>query len=758
MSVISMEVTLVQSSPPSALRGRRICRRTLHSGAVRDAVGQPVQTIERHGVVVQPPISSAAAQVVGDDEDACVAGRDRARVHHKLADSGEDGLGCRVGLHLESDRARLCRRAAHEVPHAVVPGAPAELHNHGTIVRQLRDALALRFDTLAHLDPLRALELGGEVEVASVVARRRVRRRALDLVHRANERSEVARQPWRAELAEDNHRVIVENGLRLRVVAFPERRLSHTLAATSDPPAVPDVDLAARALEEHSADQTIHALARNVDFDDQREDAGLLWHHQPEAVPVAVLKITIDELVAARTCLASLMRVSTVGSVPGCLVERDLRPHLADAPPMQLPIEKWAAEAQLPGEAAETLREAAICHRAGAYRAALLFTYVTWGLVLRSRILRAKCPPSCPPGKWMHVQMAMSNEDKWDAEVFDATQMQGTVVIFAITDDLRTQIRYWKDRRNDCAHSKRNLITAAHVEAMWDFLRSNLDKLQVGGSVEDLVEKIRNHFDPNITSPSAPCDALARAIDATVPSARRTEFFELVGTLFKRSLGSSHYWLSDACRFFEAVLRVGSDQVRSDATRFLLANEEAMAVVLLAAPHHCTILEGSPEMTRKLWRTRLPTGGSEATALYAALLRNNLIPPSELSESHLHLIDTVLTPPPTTAMDFDALHRAGFFGVFRQRAFIDLKLDRFDWGNPHAEMIAYYLASFQIDDQVATALASIFGSRYYPNLARDRVTALLKETPAKFVELVDAISRLGLSWPEALLGPKPAAS
>jgi hypothetical protein len=107
-------------------------------------------------------------------------------------------------------------------------------------------------------------------------------------------------------------------------------------------------------------------------------------------------------------------------------------------------------------------------------------------------------------------------------------------------------------------------------------------------------------------------------------------------------------------------------------------------------------------------------------------------------------------------MDFDALHRAGFFGTFRQRAFIDLKLDRFEWGNSHAEMLAYYLATFPIDDEVAAAVSSVFASRYYPNAARDRVAALLKATPAKQAELVDAISRLGLSWPEAVLGPKPA--
>lgn len=420
---------------------------------------------------------------------------------------------------------------------------------------------------------------------------------------------------------------------------------------------------------------------------------------------------------------------------------------------MHLPIEKWGQDVRLPAEALDALRESAVCFRAGAYRAALLLSYVSWGLVLRSRLLAAKCPAGFPPARWTSIRAAMANDDKWDAEVFDATQVQNPASIFGVSDDLRIQVRYWKDRRNDCAHSKRNAITAAHVEALWEFLRSNLDKFQVGGSTEDLIERIRIHFDPNVTSPSAPVDDLARAIDATVPLARRAEFLELIGGLFKRTMGKTQFWTPEAPRFFEAVLRVGSAQVVIDTTHFLHANEDALFSLLLAFPEHTPILASAPDITRKLWRTGMSKNTTGSLSLYTSLLRNGLIPAAELTEANTHVIDNALLPPPQNQVDFDTLKKAGFFSVFRQRAFIDLKIDKFDWGNRNATLAAYYVATFAIDDDMVRGLVSVFQSPPYPNAARSELLALFSHTPAKHAELAAAVRRLGVAWPQPLLGP-----
>jgi hypothetical protein len=63
-----------------------------------------------------------------------------------------------------------------------------------------------------------------------------------------------------------------------------------------------------------------------------------------------------------------------------------------------------------------------------------------------------------------------------DAATFDATQHKNPAPIFAIDQELRDQVKFWKDRRNDCAHSKQNQIIAAHCEAFYAFVRSTLNR------------------------------------------------------------------------------------------------------------------------------------------------------------------------------------------------------------------------------------------------------------------------------------------
>lgn len=81
----------------------------------------------------------------------------------------------------------------------------------------------------------------------------------------------------------------------------------------------------------------------------------------------------------------------------------------------------------------------------------------------------------------------LRKEEKWDEEVNECVKKNDpNKVIFNISDDLRNQYLYWKNRRNDCAHFKKNIIDYFHVESFWLFLQSNLVKFAVNGSKEQL--------------------------------------------------------------------------------------------------------------------------------------------------------------------------------------------------------------------------------------------------------------------------------
>ena len=170
---------------------------------------------------------------------------------------------------------------------------------------------------------------------------------------------------------------------------------------------------------------------------------------------------------------------------------------------MRIPLESWLDTQKISLEAIACFQESFICFRAGAYKAALLFGYLGFMHVLRDRILASPSPRESLPGQWQKIQNNMRKAETWDTSVFDTTEQKAPAPIFIVTDDLRHQIRFWKDRRNDCAHSKDNKITTGYIEALYAFIEANLNKLVVNGSRNEMMRRIMNHFDVSLTPPGA---------------------------------------------------------------------------------------------------------------------------------------------------------------------------------------------------------------------------------------------------------------
>lgn len=176
---------------------------------------------------------------------------------------------------------------------------------------------------------------------------------------------------------------------------------------------------------------------------------------------------------------------------------------------VKLPIQEWLEGKNLGTDADALFEESVQCFKAGAYRAALLMSYLGFQSILRDRILSAGAPAGVPPGMWSSIQSKLRSDDEWDPSVFDATQQKAPAPVFPVSEDLRQQVTYWKNRRNDCAHSKPGPITASHVEAFWVFVRAHSSKFAVNGSIEALLEKLKRHFDASITPPGTDATPLA---------------------------------------------------------------------------------------------------------------------------------------------------------------------------------------------------------------------------------------------------------
>lgn len=417
---------------------------------------------------------------------------------------------------------------------------------------------------------------------------------------------------------------------------------------------------------------------------------------------------------------------------------------------MRLEIESWLGEQELPAEALVAFDEGIVAYKAGAYRAALLFSYLGMGLTLRRRLLLASCPTGMPQPQWDTVVNKLRREDAWDAEVFDTTQRQKAPPIFVVEESLREEFRYWKNRRNDCAHYKRNEIGAPHVESFWMFLRSSLGRWVPNGSAGDILSRLERHFDANLTPPGADVSPLVRQIPHAVPQQDVKEFFDGVVDQFRSTLGNVHLLNRDAVAAILAeFLKSAPTDYAEEAAEWLRDIPERLFDTARRHPELVHILAGHPELVRQLWRSELFKGGARDLELYAALLRNNLIPDEQLGEAHERVVHKLSGEVPTIEQNRE-LAKAGFWAYFDEFAFTERKIDQFAWGNANARLVAWRLENHPFDTAVTEAICDTFGAEPYPFQVRDALKEMLAANPSVLAELERLTESVGREVPEAL--------
>lgn len=403
----------------------------------------------------------------------------------------------------------------------------------------------------------------------------------------------------------------------------------------------------------------------------------------------------------------------------------------------------------LPEETVIPFREAEICYRAGAYRAALLFSYIGWGLTLRSRLLRAACPAGIPPEQWQKHLANLRREEQWDHEVFDLTQRQKPAPVFLVSEDLRHQVRYWKDRRNDCAHFKANEIDHSHVESFWHFIFSNMGKFVPNGSAAALLNEIVLYFDRNFTPPNAPLDPIIERIPHCVEREELSNFFNDMAAALPLSIFDQVQCIN---RVFDAVIRATNNITVNVLRDFLLKNEEFLVNLLRDFPQHVILLNHNPEIVRCLWRKHLFSSYHDDIDVFAALLRADLIPQEEIDEANTQVfprlaVGCILSPAAQQTLD-----QKGFFAKFIKKAFIDYDIEDFNWWNKHARSISWYIELYPIPVEAVRAICSIFVKPNNPWAARNRLTELFKDNPNKRQEFEKIAQQDQLTLPEAIFG------
>ena len=419
---------------------------------------------------------------------------------------------------------------------------------------------------------------------------------------------------------------------------------------------------------------------------------------------------------------------------------------------MRLPFEEWISGQAVSSQAKELFGEAITCYKASAYRAAMLFSYLGFQTILRDRLLGAEQPAGIPKSLWTKIQSDLRDEEKWDSTVYDAAMRKQPSEIFLLTEDLRNQVTYFKDRRNDSAHGRSNKITYAHVEGFWLFITSNLARFVVGGSLESLVNRIRNHFDPSITPPDKDYLHLVTEIPHAIERSDLISFFNRVHAIFEGT-GSAYSFIVQPkeVAFFDSIFQLDNNEVTAQLLSFLEQNETLLLSLLRDRPERSVFLKSKLSLVRNFWYQRLfRFYHPEDLSVFCSMLQNQLIPDDEVPHAIAHVIKKYNNALPTNKVVHFALVSHGFFETFKKLVFDERLIDRFDWSNRNRDIVVYYVENFELDASIAEAIVDTFYKDNHPWHLREALDDYFLKNDAKREQLKAIIRAEGFAIPEKL--------
>lgn len=384
---------------------------------------------------------------------------------------------------------------------------------------------------------------------------------------------------------------------------------------------------------------------------------------------------------------------------------------------MILPIEKWLNEQEFKDDIKDLFIESITCYKASAYRAALLFSFLGFQSIIKDRILTSEKPANLKDQKWDAITKNLRKDDSWDHEVNECIKRNDeNSRIFDITDDQRQQAAYWKNRRNDCAHSKQNKIDYSHVESFWLFLKSNLPKFVVNGGVDSLLQKIDRHFNPDYTSLKADPSKLIKEVPDILNNDEDID--KLIQGIYEVFLkyDDNHQTVPNAreVSFYNELIKI--PKVSQSVIDLIKKRENFGLEVyfLYVYPQQITKFYHSQESIRNFWRTKLIEIGPRSFKIFAALLRNGLID-NEKEEA----IEFFIRNNPFNIFSEDVnviseLRINGYFDYYKKVVFEDRLINDFKWANIANQSIRKHLDEIGLDDVVCESINSVFSSAPYP--------------------------------------------
>lgn len=412
---------------------------------------------------------------------------------------------------------------------------------------------------------------------------------------------------------------------------------------------------------------------------------------------------------------------------------------------IKLRFEKWHEDAHFSESVEQIFTDAIRCYKAGVYRAALLFSFLAFATVLRERLLVAEPPPALPEDAWRRMRTKLMDEDFWEREVFDATQRQNPV-IFPISVDLREQIKYWRNRRNDCAHFKSNEINNAHVEAFWHFVEGNLARITVEGGMQALLAKLGEHYTPALVRRGKDVTPLVAQILSSIDDADLPGFWRqallLVEPYYRSRLTSL------GLDFIAKVFAQQSQHLTKSLTQFIKSDTDLLVDYLGHMPSFVTQLEYDEKEMRNLWHKHLPKS-QKALSIYSSLLINRMIPHEEILEANGRFFSEAKEYD-VTPVEHHILQSHGFGATIQLKAFRTNAIDKYIWVQERAGLLLGFIENYQLTPLVVKRLCEVFSKANVSYTLKASLNELFENNLMKRAEFLVIMTAEGCAVPKHL--------
>ena len=385
----------------------------------------------------------------------------------------------------------------------------------------------------------------------------------------------------------------------------------------------------------------------------------------------------------------------------------------------------------------DILNDAIRCYRNGIARPALMLSYIAFIQAVRDNLLKSDMPKGFNEPRWKACMSKLRQENAWDEQVISCIKCRDNPPYFELTDSLRDDVCFWRNRRNDCAHYKDSEITLSHVAAFWVFIMDNYNKFTPIGSLMQSVNDYKRHYNVSITPKGTSTEVIFKRLCLAI----KTEDDLL---LFLKE--------TDSCMEYEEQAQLLHDLLMDERHKtkvisLLVDNLKRVRMYLALKPADVSVILGNnPEMTRKFWYEDFKLFASSAN-VYVEMLRAKMIPKSEIKESlemflkHEYKRSAFYLDNPE---DFNVLKENGLYDIFIEEY---LSKD-FVCNNPgeKCHKTDFYISLIQcggISDKLIKVLSeSIKGS--FPYTLKNRLKGEIFKEEENKKQYFESIARLDL--------------